>query len=119
MTMITILHELTEKLYNHIQKPLPSGDDERERYLAMIDVYLEKREKRMNAADQPGEAVKGDREALEIVRMNEVIQERMTEIKNLIGQDLHQARMQKSIQTRYERADQGVVGEGYYFDRKN
>lgn len=58
MTMITILHELTEKLYNHIQKPLPSGDDERERYLAMIDVYLEKREKRMNAADQPGEAVK-------------------------------------------------------------
>lgn len=51
--------------------------------------------------------------------MNEVIQERMTEIKNLIGQDLHQARMQKSIQTRYERADQGVVGEGYYFDRKN
>ena len=113
------IHKVTKQLDDHLRKPLPSEDDAREDYLDIIDFLLEKRGLMIASFKTIAPSAVEPSMAMEMVKLNESIEEKIRAVKAQIGRDLNQTRARLHVENRYTNAFAPPTVEGIYFDKKN
>ncbi|WP_053403612.1 flagellar protein FliT [Priestia koreensis] len=110
------LYDLTKSLYDHLQTPVM--ESEREGYIEKIDGLLEQREEILSALQPPNTAEEKER-ALRIIQMNEVIDEKLKEIKHAIMGDIRGLRMKKKQANHYANPYANLSSmDGTFYDKK-
>ena len=116
MHPLTELFSVTKKLYDHVQEPLPKGD-ERDRYIEIIAELLQRREELIPQVGPP-KSDQEERIARTLLDYNRKLTERLTIVMREVGQDLNQIRKKKSTGKQYENPYNNRTQDGVFFDSK-
>ncbi|AOM81932.1 hypothetical protein [Salisediminibacterium beveridgei] len=116
MNALMELFSITKKLYDHVEKPLPHGD-ERDAYLEEIAALLKRREELISNVEAP-QTEQEKRIARTLLDFNEKLTRRLTVIQGEIGQDLNRIKQKKSTGRHYENPYSGRTSDGVFFDSK-
>lgn len=116
MNTLMELFSITKKLYDHVQTPLPQGDD-RDAYLEEISELLKRRQELISDVGAP-QTEQEKRIARTLIDFNEKLTRRLTVIQGEIGQDLNRIKQKKSTGRQYENPYSGRTSDGVFFDSK-
>ncbi|MBU9722276.1 MULTISPECIES: flagellar protein [Bacillaceae] len=117
MKILKAVHTLTKGLYDHLQKPMPKDEDDRDAYIETMNDMLEKREQLIPHVSRPQNE---DEEKLgqDIVAMNKVVNQKIAAAQGLIRMDITKLQQRKETGKKYESPYEGPTADGVFFDSK-
>lgn len=116
MTGIKELFLATKALYEHVEMPLPKGEDEREEFIEKLNDLLAKREQFIN--EYSGNLAEQERPlANQIITWNKTINERMQQNLSLIKADINKLKQVKLSGEKYENP-YDAQPDGFFIDKK-
>lgn len=116
MNPLMELFSITKKLYDHVESPLPEGE-ERDAYLETIADLLNRREELISQVEPP-RTEQEERIARTLLDFNEKLTKRLAFIQGKIGQDLNRIKQRKTTGKQYENPYSGRTTDGVFFDSK-
>lgn len=117
MSNYTEMLKWTKRFLDHVQAPLPRGEEERDSYFAEIDRFLTKRAELIDKLGPP-ETEQDRRIGQTVVTMNNQVNERLAALQKEIGQDLSAIRKRRQTGKSYESPYSNRTQDGVFFDSK-
>ncbi|WP_078555805.1 hypothetical protein [Bacillus alkalicellulosilyticus] len=120
MNSVHELYQISKAFSEHVEQPLPKGEDERDEFIAEIDLYLEKRKQLMSSYVLTPEDLTDEEKQLgrEIVDLNTKISQKLVAIKEQIGKDIAELKLKKKQGQKYENPYEARTDEGVFFDKR-
>lgn len=117
-SVVKELHFTSQKLVEHLKKPFPKEDNKRDEFIEEIEQILKTRQSIIDKISSFQPSVEEKKLGLEIVKMNKVIEERLSFVQQKIKKDINIFKDKKLKNKKYDNPYDGPTLEGAFIDKR-